>query len=597
MLDTFFDERNGYHFTLNALGNKIDGLIENAKWKGEWDGIWYAATSIDDEGWAAELAIPFKTVSFDPEGTRWGFNFAREIRRKNESVRLTAADRSRQDSDMAGVAILEGMHGIEQGIGLDVKPSTSLRYERDREENRRTLKGEPALDVFYKITPSLTGALTFNTDFADAEVDKRQVNLTRFPIFFPEKRDFFLQDAGIFDFAGRNAGNALPFFSRRIGIAPDREVIDIDAGVKLTGRTGPVNLGLLSVQMDAHHEIDHKNLSVGRVAFNVLEESTFGFIATHGHPGSNDDNALIGSDFNYRNNRVFGDQLLTANLWAQKSYSDGSHDREAAFGAKLAYPNDRIDFGLEAQEIQENYNPALGFVSRVDIRRYDMYLRYRIRPGGYLRTVDFAFDGSVVTSVSNHLESRRLSFELVEFANQLGDQLGFKFIAEEERLDQPFEISEGVVIPVGHYTFDHGRIELETTDIRPVSSKIHVDWGQFFSGHRLQAYTSLEWRASPHAFLSLEYDQNDVRLHEGDFTTRLMRARVNLTFNPDLSWNTFVQYDNVSDLLGVNSRIRWIVEPGNEIFLVLDHTYEIDHTDLRTLGSQLTSKVVWTFRF
>jgi hypothetical protein len=597
MLDTFFDERNAYHFALNPLGNKVDGLIEDGAWRGEWDGIWYARTSVDDQGWVAEIAIPFKTVTFDPKGTRWGFNFAREIRRKNEMARLAAADLSRDNADMRGVAILEGLRDMEQGLGLDAKPSISVRHRRYREEQRSTSKGDPALDIFYKITPSLTGALTLNTDFADAEVDERQINLTRFPLFFPEQRDFFLQDAGIFDFAGREEVNALPFFSRRIGIAPDGEEIDIDAGAKLTGRIGRLNVGLLNVQMDEYHEIERTNLSVGRVKFNVFEESTFGVIATHGHPVANEDNALIGSDFNYQNTQLFGDQKLTGNIWVQKTFSEGSHDHEAAFGAKLDYPNDRINFTLEAEEIQENYNPALGFVNRVDIRRYGAAFRYRIRPEGYLHTVDFGFDGTLVTSVSNHLESSRLSLNLVEFANQLGDTLGFKFIADEERLTEAFEISEGVVISIGDYRFDHGRVEFETTDIRPVNVKIYLDWGQFYSGRRFETSTGVEWRPSPHVFLSLEYDQNDVRLDEGDFTTRLARGRVNFIFTPDLSWNTFLQYDNVSDLFSINSRIRWIVEPGNEIFLVLNHAYHVDGADLRTLRSELTSKIVWTFRF
>jgi hypothetical protein len=369
MLDTFLDERNGFHFAVNPLGNKVDGLIENAAWKGEWDGIWYAETSIDAQGWVAEIAIPFKTLSFDPNGTRWGFNFARDIRRKNEQARLARADRSRGNTDMSGVAVLEGIRDIEQGIGLDLKPSLSLRYEE--EDDDRDFDPEPALDVFYKITPSLTGVLTANTDFAETEVDERQVNLTRFSIFFPEKRDFFLQDAGIFDFAGRDEGNALPYFSRRIGIAPDGEEVRIWGGAKLTGRAGPVNLGVLDVQMDSHDEIDSTNLSVARVALNVLEESTVGVIATNGDPSSNDRNTLVGSDFNYRNTRVFGDQLLTGNLWFQRTFSSGKHDHESAFGAKLAYPNDRINFALEAQSIQENYNPALGFANRVGIRQYD----------------------------------------------------------------------------------------------------------------------------------------------------------------------------------------------------------------------------------
>ena len=252
---------------------------------------------------------------------------------------------------------------------------------------------------------------------------------------------------------------------------------------------------------------------------------------------------------------------------------------------------------MEAQEIQENYNPALGFANRVGIRQYDGDFRYRIRPGGYLRTIDFGVDGTLVTSLSNHLESSRIDLNLVELANQLGDTLSLNFIAEEERLNEAFEISEGVVIPVGRYRFDYGSIALETTNIRPVNGTISLGWGQYYSGRRFQTSATAEWRPSTHVYLSLEYEQNDIRLDEGNFTTRLTRGRVNLNFTPDLSWNTFLQYDNVSDLFGINSRVRWIVDPGNEVFLVFDHRYDVYHSDLRTLNSQVTSKVVWTFRF
>jgi hypothetical protein len=213
--------------------------------------------------------------------------------------------------------------------------------------------------------------------------------------------------------------------------------------------------------------------------------------------------------------------------------------------------------------------------------------------------VDLALDTALVTDPSNDLESGRLGFTLVELANQLGDTLGFHYILSEERLDQPTQIAEGVDVLVdeGDYTFSRGRVTLATTDIRPMNGSIRLEWGQFYSGRRFEIAGSLDWRPSPHAFLSIQYEQNDVHLDEGDFITRLLRVRANAIFTPYLSWNTFLQYDNVSDLLGINSRIRWIVDPGNEIFLVFNQGWDVDDTDFHALRSELTLKVGWTFRF
>jgi hypothetical protein len=582
VLDTFFDERNGYMFATNAMGNKVDGLLPNGGWEGEWDGIWYVEAGRDGQGWYAEVAIPFKTVNFNPAGTRWGFNFERQIRRNNEVQRFAQPYQDRNNGNTSKVAILENLRGLEQGLGLDVKPSMSMRYRRERENQRRTRSGDPALDVFYKITPSLTGVLTFNTDFAEADVDERQVNLTRFNLFFPEQRDFFLQDTGIFDFGGRTELSALPFFSRRIGIAPDGSEVAIDAGVKLTGRAAGVNLGLISVRMEDHHEIDRKTLSVGRLSLNVLEESEVGVIATLGDPGSNQDAGLIGADFNYRNSKAFGNQQLRGNLWVQKSFSEGAHDREAAFGAKLDYP-------------------ALGFVNRLRgvpaFRRYDGQYRYRYRRNAWLRLIDFKAETKLITDLSNELVSSSLTLSLPEISTALEDLMSFKLIAAEEHLQVPWEISEGVVIGVGSYRFDRVAIEAETSEAHIVGGGLGVNFGEFYDGDSVETTAALEWRPTPHFFARVEYEQSDVRLPEGDFTTRLARARLNLTFNTRTSWNTIAQYENVTDQVGIHSRLRWIIEPGNEVFLVLNHGMDVDGSSVRSASSQITTKVAWTFRF
>jgi hypothetical protein len=271
LLDPFNDKRSGYRFQTNPNGLREEGLFQNiSEEQWDWQGIWYTASTIDDQGWVAEMAIPFKTLSFNPNNDTWGINFRRAIARRDERTGWVSRNRN-SDPSTSGIVI--GLEGLEQGLGLDVMPSMSVSRRRPFDGTATTTDTDPSLDVFYKVTPSLTTALTINTDFSATEVDDRQINLTRFGLFFPEKRDFFLQDADIFEFGGLEQ-NGRPFFSRRIGLSDEGEPVDLDVGGKLTGRIGRFNIGVLSVRQDGiGTTLPADNATVGRVSANLLEES------------------------------------------------------------------------------------------------------------------------------------------------------------------------------------------------------------------------------------------------------------------------------------------------------------------------------------
>jgi hypothetical protein len=656
-IDSFGEGRTGYNFATNALGNRYDGLIEINRTELEWDGIWHARGRIDELGWTVEIRLPFKTISFNPDAKEWGFQFVREVRRKNEKQRLMYGSPARRNFDLADLPRLVGMKGLEQGHGLTVKPSTALRYRRERASQRRYLADTPSLDVFYRLTPALTGALTFNTDFSETPVDTRQLNLTRFAAFFPEQRDFFLEDAGIFDFGGlaKEPGvggrdtpmpiavslNGMPFFSRSIGIAPDGENVDLQAGAKMTGRIGHVNVGLLTVQtdshsvydpvtapLDSHNKLEGTQLSVGRVSLNVLEESRIGLIATQGDPAFNRQAGTLGVDFNYRSSRLFGDRILVGSLWALDTgresigeretlrggitgtEPDGGGSRGGAFGGRLEYPNDRFNWKLSARELQENYRPALGFANRTGIRQYSSVFRYRTRAertDAPIHWVDVGWDSWLVTDVDNHLESSELGLRLLDVANRMDDRFVVRWIASEERLDEPFEIFPGVVIPVGDYPFTRGEVSVISRDVHPLAGRVLVSYGEFYSGRRFETDARLIWRPSRTWQLELDWIQADVRLPEesGDFTSRVLRGRVLIMFSTRVSWDTVVQYDNISDSTGMNSRLRWEIDPGNELFLVFNQGFNaqvrddgsLDESRLRSTSSELIGKIEWTFRF
>ena len=315
--DTFHRQSDGYFFGLSAAGGLRDGLIQN---KGDtnyqWDGLWFGRASRDAAGWSAEFAIPVKSLAFDPANPTWGFNISRSIRRKQEVVRWAGFTRNKGTTSLPDTGELHGITGLHQGRGLDFKPYASAIRRSDPTPGEKRFELKPGFDLIWHVTPSLAATLTVNTDFADAEVDERQVNLGRFPLFFPEKRAFFTQDASLFTFGGIDS-DPLPFFSRRIGLADDGTKVDLLSGLKLTGRAGPWTLGLLDVQIADHNGVASKNLLVGRAALQVLSESSAGLTFTHGDPRINGNNSLVGADFNYTNSHLPGNKTLSARASVQ----------------------------------------------------------------------------------------------------------------------------------------------------------------------------------------------------------------------------------------------------------------------------------------
>lgn len=362
----------------------------------EWATIWHAESRVHADGWVTEIAIPFKSISFAPDADTWGINFGRDIVRKQEFNMWSSQDRQDWPAYSGEVS---GIHDIEQGLGLDVVPSLNLSQSRDLVLGGDTIDFEPSLDIRYRITPSLSATFTINTDFSTAEVDEQQVALDRFSLFFPEKRDFFLQDAGIFEF-GDIDDNGRPFFSRRIGLGDAGQPIGLAGGAKLTGRIGDYNIGALAIRQEADGDIDATDLFVIRGSRNILEESAIGFVMTHGDPTSNDNNSLVGIDLLYRNSDGPFGQIFTGTFWAQQSDSPALDDDDRAFGASLDIPSDKLSAYVTAQEIQENFHPALGFVNRTGIRRFETGLRYRTRPEkGRWRAINNRIDYSLVTDM------------------------------------------------------------------------------------------------------------------------------------------------------------------------------------------------------
>ena len=610
ILDPFNDKRSGYRFQVNPNGVWEEGLFrggDQMQW--EWSGIWQASASRNDEGWVAETRIPFKTVSFHPDNDTWGINLNRRIARNNESVGWVSRNRT-QNPGISGE--ITGLVGLDQGLGLDVVPSVTANSRRRFSSGTENSEFEPSLDLFYKVTPALNASLTLNTDFSATEVDDRQVNLTRFGLFFPERRDFFLQDADIFEFGRiglRQQGspfarpleeNARPFFSRTIGLSARGQPVDLQVGGKLSGRVGRWNLGALAIQQDEFEGVESRDLFVGRMAVNVLEESAVGFIITDGNPQSSADNSVAGIDFRYQNTRLPNGRTIESEVWYQQSETEGLDGDDGAWGARFWMPNNTgFRGGLGIKEVGRNFNPALGYLNRADIRDTAGEFGYTHRPmGSYVRSVYGGATVQRIERLTGGLQSEVAGLRL-NFQNQTGDSLVFLAQRDREGLVRPFEVSRGIVIPAGEYGFEFYGFALSTGSHRRLVSVIRAGAGGFYDGNRKSGDVQLEWTPIPQFRALVSYDHNDIELPQGNFVRRLVRLGVDYIHSSKLSWVNLLQYSNDTEVAGINSRIHWIPEAGRELFVVLNHNLEDPDLDNEFHSSFADFSVQYrhTFRF
>ena len=596
MLDSFNSKRNDYFFQVNANGIRRDALRENnSRFIEEWATIWHAESAIHEDGWATEIAIPFKSVSFDPESDTWGINFGRGISRKQEFSLWSSHDRQDWPAYSGEVS---GLQGMDQGLGLDVVPSVNMSQQRDLVLGDSSSNFEPSLDVRYRITPSLSATFTLNTDFSTTEIDDQQVALDRFSLFFPEKRDFFLQDAGIFEF-GNIDTNGRPFFSRRIGLSTDGEPIGIVGGAKLTGRAGRFNVGALAIRQEEFEDLTAKDLAVARASMNVLDESAIGFIATHGDPTSNEDNSLVGFDFLYRKSDGPFGLIMTSNLWVQQSDSSDLDGDDRAYGARLQLPNDRIDTYISAEEIQENFNPALGFVNRSGIRKYTTGFRYRTRPDeGMWRAINHRIDFTHVTDMDGNVRSQKTRIRPVGLYSHSGDFWFIDIERNREVVLEDFTLFDRLTVPAGDHTFDRVRAEVSTGMQRPINVVLSVQDGGFFDGDLLQKFVEFQWRQSANFSMAAIFEENDVDLPSGRFKAHLASLRTDVAFNSRWSWSNILQYNNSAEFFGVNSRLRYIPQAGREMVFVLNHGADVDPLNrLTSTSNDLNLKISYTFRY
>ena len=623
LFDTFYDRRNGFNFYTNPLGARADQqFINEGNPNSDWNPVWDVRTGRFDGGWTVEMEIPFKSLRYRPGRAQvWGVQLRRGIRRKNEWVYITRVPISAGGGGSAGIfrvsaaGTLVGLEGPDEGRTIEIKPYGIGGVSTDRAVDppaRNEGDGEVGLDVKYGITQSLTADLTYNTDFAQVEVDEQQVNLTRFSLFFPEKREFFLEGQGIFNFArgavrgrpGDFGGGDAPtlFFSRRIGLQ-EGEVIPIVGGGRVTGKVGSFDVGALSIQTDdvQGSSAESTNFTVVRVRRDILRRSSIGAIFT------NRSVSLVGDGSNqaYGVDGIFSlydDIELIA--YAAKTKAPGSDGQDSSYQGQFSYSGDRYGLTADYLVVEDNFIPEVGFVRRDNFRRTNLSGRFSPRPRSIDAVRQFTLEATLdyfLTADAGLLETRE---RVVRFATELenSDQLVVTYTNAYELLEEPFEIAPGVSIPVGGYGFSDVEASYGLGGQRPASGTFSVRAGSFWSGD-VKAVEFSQGRVKILEQFSVEpgISVNWINLLEGSFRTELVQSRFNYSFTPLMFFSGLVQYNSRGDSLISNLRFRWEYSPGSELFVVYTEDRNTDpfrpdrFSELRNRG--FVVKVNRLFRF
>jgi len=535
ILDTYHDGRNGYIFAINPFGARYDALVSN---NGEsenpnWDGAWEARTRTDAKGWSAEIRIPVSTMTYNKALDTWGFNVERRIQRLLEVNRWSAISMDYTIGQTRHAGDLTDLQGFNPGIGLT--PIASMVVKATQDATLPTdLDLKPSLDLTQRITSDITAQITVNTDFAETEVDSRQTNLTRFPILYPEKRQFFLEGADIYDFGISLGRSLMPFYSRRIGLYEGNEVPVLWGG-KINGKVKNTHFGSLFTQTRAVDSIvPASQMGVVRVKQNILKESSFGMIATMGDPGGRQGAGTAGLDFTFQTSTLNKNKNFIVGLWGMYNVREGLEGDRSAAGIKIDYPNDLFDWFVQYRRIGDAFDPSMGFSARKGVVWYSAKLDYMPRPENkWIRQHKFKLSPTLYTDLFNQWESYGIQMSPFNASFESGDRLEFSLEPQGEFLKAPFEISDGVVIDEGAYHYTRFQLEAQTASKRAING-----------------------------------------MAAGNFNKELIATRAALNISSDLNLSLFVQYDNESGSMGTYSRLRWTFAPLGDLFIVYKHNMQ-----------------------
>ncbi len=626
VLDTFSSGKNAVWFVLSAAGGRLDALLTDngQRVNKSWDGVWQGRTRILADRWIAEIAIPFTGLAF-PESGVWRGNFERYHGARRAYYRWQGARRQFRVTTVSEFGELSGFDDIPPTLGLELVPYLSASGRIDRTpgaESTDDLGVDAGGEVNWQVTPQLAASVSVNTDFAEIEADTPQVNLTRFGITFPEKRDFFLRDSELFEFgweSGFSGGaNIVPFRSRRVGLAPDGSEVPIDVAARLAGRVGPLGLGTLAMRTGAAPAagVPEGDLAVVRPSWRFTEELSAGAIVTSGDPTSDGWAHTAGVDLEYSNSEnSLG--LLNFNGWALRSENGarplgtgtsggGSTGEEPAgagdaFGLRSTLRTSDWSWALSALQSDKEFYPALGFVRRPGERQLAGSVSWRPRPSeaSSIRNYNYGISPSFWTDLSGKTISSSIATTLFGISWQDGDSFSFSHAFVTDELEHGFDPVAGSTIEPGSYGWHTLGAGFGFSRTRALSGFLSINGGNWYDGRMMSASTSCLWRPSPVFDLSGTYSHNDVDLPDSHFVTHVETLSMGYSVTPDLRSEVFVRHDNVSEDLGFQGRVRWSLEDGRELHLVTNLNWS-----RRDVGGgfvpadqELLMKLEYAFRF
>ena len=618
ILDTYLDGRNAYFFEINPRGLMGDGLLtigQGRTLNKDWDGIWRPWTYIGDFGWSTEIRIPFHTLNFDPKISTWGINFQRTVRRKNEEILWSGHKRNQGLYRPQDAGIVTGLNNISQGLGLEVVGYGKVegsKIENDSGEGyTKDANIDGGLDVNYNITSGLKASLTLNTDFAETEVDERQINLTRFPIRFPEKRDFFLEGANILRFA--SSSGVYPYFSRKIGLQSGNPV-PILFGGRIIGKIGNIEVAAKQVKTRETGFGNSEDFSVLRLKQNFLKESSIGVLYTRRHtnkgkefiPPLQDRNtlgvdlSLNTSTFLKNKNLQFQAFAVVHNPNSLDEINNNTWDRSAR-GLRFNFPNDPWSGSLSYREFGVSYDPAVGFSRRNSFRRVEPRIRFSpiLENSSLIRELQWEVSFENLMSLQWKKLTQNIRLTPLSIRFESGDEISYQIIRNFESLEYNFDIlgDKSIIIPIGNYTNWLHQIELETANYRKIVYEIELNTEGFWSGNRTEYQNNLTFRPYPGINLNLGYIHSRINLEEGNFKTNLIRFLSDFDLSPFISFSSNIQYDDISKEIGMNNRFKYTITPGSDIYFVYNHNWIDDAGKFKTTSMMGASKITYTHRF
>jgi len=582
VLDPFHDRTNGYYFSTNANGFKEEGLIANNRnYMGNWDGLWQVKSTVFSHFWTVEMAIPFKSLSFDVTQDQWGINFLREVKQPEQIYYWASHGNTSSPWAPEHAGTISPIKNISQGAGVDIKLSTSFA-QQESPAIGRTHTAEPSLDIIYKPTPAISTSLTFNTDFSATEVDQQQINLTRFSLFTPEKRDFFLQGADIFEF-GDIGTNARPFFSRKMGLSKSGLPLDINMGTKVTGQIKNTRFGAMVVNQDIEtipSDSDSANgtntLAVARINTQLNDQYTLGLISTYGNPDNENFSSLVGIDSQYRNKSLLDGEVFEIKGWYQQSVNEQANKdiKGNAFNIGFYLPNERINAKLAYTNIDALFDPALGFINRNNIEKVDGWLSNTSQiTAPWIDKLYHNVYFDYVKERGGDVASKYYALDMIDLTTTEQQHFRLSYQYTFEHIQEPFSLVDELLVPAGKYS--NTQWQLATSSDRSKSTSYGFQWhkGEYFQGDMDYRGVDVTTNINRFVKVSAEFNERKISFPHQQFTIKTASLKVDIAFSPQLFWNNWVQYNNVSDEISVYSRFVWQRTPFNSFNFVVNQGY------------------------